>query len=216
LNLPAGVSQSDFLDALTQVSKVLGQVFSFGPCDPDDVGQLVAVWSLEALPEFDLTAGTLGAYLFTHCHNRAANKLRDESGRFHDVPCRSCDAGNPCGPDGEACEVFFRWQKRNPAKASLSRPLNIGANLRRGRVPHTNPTHRRDRRRGRGDSGTHRRRVASGVEGGLLEDEGRRCRLEGPAARRRGRRAGDSGGGWPDGRGHRVFVNGHIAVSRLT
>jgi DNA-directed RNA polymerase specialized sigma24 family protein len=111
-------TQQEVLSAIQKVAAVLGPRFAFGPFTPDDIGQEVAVFCLEALPRFRPEAGQLEGFLFRHAKNRLTNYKRDRLRRC-DPPCRPCWSGLE-HERGPACEAFARWKARNERPASCT------------------------------------------------------------------------------------------------
>lgn len=121
----SGVPEAEVLAAIKKTGDLLAKKFSFGQYEPDDVRSLIAVYTYEALAggRYD-PSRPIGPFVFTNARNRLLNLHRDER-RRSDPPCARCSAGDPCGPDGQVCKVYERWDARQRAKESIGRPLPI-------------------------------------------------------------------------------------------
>jgi DNA-directed RNA polymerase specialized sigma24 family protein len=122
VQLPEGVTESDFLDAVSKACDLLAKTFAFGYYDSDDIRQEAFVFAAEGLSRYDPTR-PLANFVYTHIKNRLINFRRD---RFHrnDPPCLLCGRGGRHA-DGVQCDKFISWKKRNSAKQSLMRPIDL-------------------------------------------------------------------------------------------
>ena len=124
---PEIVSQDEYLRVLRHIGPILVRKFTFPGTEADDVLQLIALWSWEALPRFRPEIGSLDSYLYSHCRNRLTNKARDEVTRS-DAPCQICLAEarghGPGHPDGP-CHKNDVWQRRNRSKATINSPRDL-------------------------------------------------------------------------------------------
>lgn len=126
MNLPEGVTETQVLDAIENAVKILAPSFAFGIYDVDDIKQEARIMGLEAMRRYD-AARPLENFLYSHIKNRLINLQRDKLHR-NDAPCMLCHhaEGNRSGhPNGEICQKYAEWKKRNEAKANLMRPLDL-------------------------------------------------------------------------------------------
>jgi hypothetical protein len=129
LSLPSNVSEADFLAAVEHIGGILSSKFRFGSHDEDDIRQLVAQFSLEALPRYDPAKGKLECFLYRHCSNQISNMRRNQTGCRSDPPCRTCyehALGNGDGHEnGSVCPKFKSWWKRRQTRGRLSYPIAL-------------------------------------------------------------------------------------------
>jgi hypothetical protein len=128
LTYPQGVTEESFMLAVNHIAGVLSKK-AFGPHDEEDVAQLVAVWSLEAVHRYDPAKGSLDSLLYSHCSNQLSNLRRNETGCRTDYPCRVCyehaiGAGDG-HEDGSTCPAFEVWWQRRLTKGRLASPMSI-------------------------------------------------------------------------------------------
>lgn len=121
--LPDGINETEFIEAVNKACDVLAKSFSFGYYDSDDIRQEAFIFAMEAVHRYDRSR-PLANFLYTHIKNRLINFKRD---RFHrnDPPCQICANGEK-HEDGNHCAKFLAWKKRNSAKQSLMRPVDLG------------------------------------------------------------------------------------------
>jgi hypothetical protein len=72
---------------------------------------------MKALPRFRPSCGSLESYIFINARNQSINDLRRIA--RYDSPCKPCQAGNTCGPDGEQCKRFKKWSTGQKAKNAI-------------------------------------------------------------------------------------------------
>ncbi|HEY1190775.1 MAG TPA: hypothetical protein VGE74_24305 [Gemmata sp.] len=130
MSLPPTVSEEQLLAAIAKVASVLSaKKLRLGIHDADDIGQIVAVLALEALPKYEPSKGGLEGFLFRHCSNRILNMRRDELGLRSDPPCKVCYqhalGGGEGHPDGSTCPVFARWWARRQRRTNLTHPHDL-------------------------------------------------------------------------------------------
>lgn len=118
------ISEGEFLEAVEAVVRRLSHHYVFASNALEDVAQQAYLFALEALPRFDPARSRLEAFLMSHVRNRFKNWKRDTYFR-PDPPCKSCNDGRLCGPDGKPCRAHTAWLRRNTAKASIAQPLDI-------------------------------------------------------------------------------------------
>lgn len=123
--LPLGVTEAQLIDAMARITRLLANSFVFGYFTKEDIEQECWVTVLEeALPKYDASR-PLGPFLFTHCRNRLSNFRRKHYMR-NDPPCKLCHSGrHEDHPDGQICEPYRLWRKRNDSKASAARPAEL-------------------------------------------------------------------------------------------
>jgi hypothetical protein len=123
--LPSGVNEAEVLLAIKNTGDLLSKRFAFGQYEPSDIRSLISLYTYEALSagRYDPTR-PIGPFVYTNSKNRLINLHRDERRRV-DSPCTRCHAGDPCGPDGQVCKKFEKWDARQKAKESVNRPLPI-------------------------------------------------------------------------------------------
>lgn len=125
MTIPPGHTEASVLAAIEKAVANISSSFAFGYYGLDDIQQQARVYALELLEKrtYD-PARPLEYYLFTHMKRRLINLLRDKLHRT-DAPCKLCHAGEPC-TDGNCCDKYLEWSKRNRGKANLMRPLDLG------------------------------------------------------------------------------------------
>lgn len=131
-----GVCESDFLQALDNITKRLATKFKFGYHDIDDMKQQASIFALEGLKNYDHQR-PLENFLWTHVRNRLFNFKRNNYQR-PDKPCHGCpffDKGftksdNQClkFKDKLDCEPFAVWFNRNDTKKNIMQPKYIADN----------------------------------------------------------------------------------------
>jgi hypothetical protein len=100
-----------------------GKIFpGYADCD---IEQEAVIMMMEALPRYRPEFGKLEHFLSSHARRRLANLRRNKHARpKSDCPCESCiladERGEPGPHDGEFCERYAAWQKRNRRKMDLS------------------------------------------------------------------------------------------------
>lgn len=65
------------------------------------------------------------SWLYVVLLNRIKNLKRDKFCR-NDPPCMSCYKNSPC-LDGDYCDDFIEWKKRNDSKMSVYNPWSLEA-----------------------------------------------------------------------------------------
>ncbi len=128
MTFPPGVTEEDFLAAVTEVGDLLARRFDFGRASSEeDVRQVVALHAVEALHRFRPEAGSLVGFLYTHCKYKLLSKQLKEVGRVK-PPCMTCHrAALGVGPghdDGRVCANYQKWRARRQAKSALARPVS--------------------------------------------------------------------------------------------
>lgn len=123
-----GVDESEFLQALENISKRLGNKFKFGYHTYEDMKQQAAIFAIEGLERYDHTR-PLENFLWTHVRNRLFNYKRDHYQR-PDVPCLTCPFFKK--PDGcsefddrNECSLYSSWTTRNSTKKNIMKPIGI-------------------------------------------------------------------------------------------
>ena len=134
MELPAGLTEAQVLDAIENAATLLAQSFTFGIYDVDDIKQEARYWGLEALPRYDPRCDEEGKptrpldnFLYSHILKRLINLKRNKL-RRNDAPCLLCHHGEGTRsnhPGGEFCHKYLVWKKRNDDKANIMRPQNI-------------------------------------------------------------------------------------------
>lgn len=132
MTLPAGVTEEDFLAVVKRVEDLLCRKFRFGHwSSEEDVRQMIALYSVEAVARFRPEAGNLVGFLFRHCRNRLLNAQRDELGLRMDALCGVCHQaalGRGLGhEDGSTCPAYQSWSERNRVRFALAYPTAIDA-----------------------------------------------------------------------------------------
>jgi len=112
----------EIIEIIDKIVIVLGKGFSFGYFDIDDIKQEARIFGLEAMARYD-ESRPLENFLYSHIKNRLINFKRD---KFHrsDPPCKICHEQGHHG-DGEYCNKYKAWKKRNSSKQNLMRPYDI-------------------------------------------------------------------------------------------
>lgn len=107
---------------IDKIVSILGQGFSFGYFDINDIRQEARIFGLEAMARYD-NKRPLENFLYSHIKNRLINFKRD---KFHrsDPPCKICHEEGDHG-NGEYCDKYKAWKKRNSSKQNLMRPCDI-------------------------------------------------------------------------------------------
>lgn len=131
--LPNGVTESEFLQVLDNISRRLGHKFRFGYHDFDDMKQQAAIFAMEGLEKYD-NSRPLENFLWTHVRNRLFNYKRNNYQR-PDKPCHTCPffdksykcSNNQCSKYTEKkdCELYLAWSSRNDAKKNIMQPTYI-------------------------------------------------------------------------------------------
>lgn len=110
------------LQVIDNVAKMLGQYFSFGYYDSEDIEQEVRIMCLEALPNFDKNKASLKTFLIVNAKNKLLNLQRDKLCKIF-PPCANCGS---CDDDycekydtKEECPLFLRWQQNTQIKHNL-------------------------------------------------------------------------------------------------
>lgn len=132
-NLPNGVSESEFLTVLDNISKRLGHKFKFGYHDFDDMKQQAAIFAIEGLEKYD-NSRPLENFLWTHVRNRLFNYKRNNYQR-PDKPCLTCpfydkllkNSTSGCSQfsNKDDCELYSGWLARNNTKKNIMVPQHI-------------------------------------------------------------------------------------------
>jgi len=138
VRVPNGHTEATVLAAIEKAVGILAHEFRFGPHTVEDIAQQGRLLALELLerdvydPRVDRDGKptrSLGAFVYSHVHNRLCNFKRDNWQR-NDPPCRACDDGYPCSRDREGtpthCKRYAGWLANNKAKSAVRRPLDIG------------------------------------------------------------------------------------------
>ena len=143
--LPNGVSESEFLTVLDNISKRLANKFRFGYHDFDDMKQQAAIFAMEGLEKYDNTR-PLENFLWTHVRNRLFNYKRNNYQR-PDKPCFNCPffdkdykcSLNQCSEfkNKSDCELYATWSARNDAKKNIMQPTHIEHDLHESKL-HSN------------------------------------------------------------------------------
>lgn len=130
MHIPPGMTEAQVLEAIEQAVDPIAQSFTFGPYAIEDVKQEGRVYALEALPRYDpggfdmngFPLRPLPNFLRRHVKYRLINLRRDKLKRA-DPPCHICHRASGDGPteheDGQLCEKYLTWKKRQERKAAL-------------------------------------------------------------------------------------------------
>lgn len=119
---PHGLKERDVMLALDRAINLLAPTFAFGYYDVDDIRQEAYIFGLESLSRYD-PSRPLENFLYTHIKNRLINFKRDKYHRT-DPPCKICHNVGKC-TNGDFCDKYKAWRKRNNSKQNLMRPLDI-------------------------------------------------------------------------------------------
>ena len=126
MNLPANVSEADFLTAVDKIANLLASSFTFGFYTVEDIKQQARLFAIQAMDRYD-PARPLDNFLYTHIKNRLINFRRDNF-RRNDPPCQLCHAslnGDTPHEDKQYCEKYQMWLKRNFTKQNIINPLDL-------------------------------------------------------------------------------------------
>lgn len=126
MNLPAGVTEQQVLDAIENAVRILAPSFTFGIYDLEDVKQEARMEGLRVMKKYD-PSRPLENFLYSCIRNKLIRLKRDEF-RRNDPPCLLCHHAEgkvSKHEDGQFCKKYVDWKKRNDAKANLMRPLGI-------------------------------------------------------------------------------------------
>lgn len=126
MKLPPGVSEQQVLDAIENAVKILAPSFTFGIYDIEDVKQEARLEGWRVIGRYDATR-PLDNFIYTCIRNRLIRLKRDKL-RRNDPPCQVCHQSTghrSQHEDGQFCPRYLAWRKRNEAKASLMRPLDL-------------------------------------------------------------------------------------------
>jgi hypothetical protein len=125
--LPNNVDEQQFLNALDNISKRLGNKFKFGYHSYEDMKQQAAIFALEGLEKYD-SSRPLENFLWTHVRNRLFNFKRDNYQR-PDLPCANCPLYDKLGKNSSSnclkytdkteCELYNNWLVRNTNKKNI-------------------------------------------------------------------------------------------------
>lgn len=128
-----GVSESDFLKVLDNISKRLIYKFKFGYHDIDDMKQQAAIFAIEGLKKYDHSR-PLENFLWTHVRNRLFNYKRNNYQR-PDKPCLTCplydkafkNSNNQClkYSNKNDCAPYSAWSSRNESKKNIMKPSSL-------------------------------------------------------------------------------------------
>jgi hypothetical protein len=143
--LSNGVSESEFLQVLDNISRRLAHKFRFGYHDFDDMKQQACIFAMEGLEKYDNTR-PLENFLWTHVRNRLFNYKRNNYQR-PDKPCLTCplfDKAYKCSlnqcskyTNKSDCELYATWSSRNDAKKNIMQPTHIEQDLHENKL-HSN------------------------------------------------------------------------------
>ena len=143
--LANGVTESEFLQVLDNISKRLAHKFRFGYHDLDDMKQQACIFAMEGLEKYDNTR-PLENFLWTHVRNRLFNYKRNNYQR-PDKPCLTCPlfdkdykcSINQCSKykNKTDCELYAAWSSRNDAKKNIMQPTHIEHDLHENKL-HSN------------------------------------------------------------------------------
>jgi hypothetical protein len=127
------IKETDFLQALENISKKLIYKFKFGYHEIEDMKQQAAIFALEGLENYD-NKRPLENFLWTHVRNRLFNFKRDNYYRPDNI-CSSCPffdpkykkSSNQCAKfsNKEDCSMYSSWMERNTTKKNLMQPIDI-------------------------------------------------------------------------------------------
>lgn len=114
----------EIIAIIDKIVTILGQGFSFGYFDINDIRQEARLFGLEAMGRYD-NKRPVENFLYSHIKNRLINFKRD---KFHrsDPPCKICHENGNHG-NGEYCDKYKAWKKRNSSKQNLMRPYDISS-----------------------------------------------------------------------------------------
>lgn len=119
---PHGLKEEDVILALKKAINILAPTFTFGYYDVEDIKQEAYIFGFESLSRYD-PSRPLENFLYSHIKNRLINFKRDKYHRT-DPPCVLCHNSEKCS-NGDYCEKYSLWKKRNLSKQNLMRPLDI-------------------------------------------------------------------------------------------
>lgn len=117
MKIPPNKTEQEVVDIIYKVVNTLANKFKFGYLSAEDIRQEGARFAIEALngTAYD-PARPLENFLYVHVRNRLINYKRDHYSRS-EPPCQSDDDASRKRLDD--------WAKRNAAKQSLMRPLDV-------------------------------------------------------------------------------------------
>jgi RNA polymerase sigma factor (sigma-70 family) len=126
MRLPDNVTEKDFLQATEKVVNILAASFKFGYFEVEDIKQQARLFAIEAMGRYD-PSRPLDNFLFTHIRNRLINFRRDKY-RRNDPPCIECHnslPGSTLHEDGQYCEKYSIWLRRNASKQNIMNPIDL-------------------------------------------------------------------------------------------
>jgi hypothetical protein len=131
--LLSGVSESEFLTVLDNISARLSHKFRFGYHNIEDMKQQAAIFAMEGLAKYDKSR-PLENFLWTHVRNRLFNYKRNNYQR-PDKPCATCPffdksyklSNNQCSKyiNKKDCDLYASWSNRNEAKKNIMQPVGM-------------------------------------------------------------------------------------------
>lgn len=126
MRVPTNMTEKQVLQAIDKVVNILGPSFTFGYFDVDDIKQQGRLFAIQAMEKYD-EGRPLENFLYSHVKNRLINFKRDKY-RRNDPPCQLCHnaiAGKTPHEDGQYCDKYLSWRKRNLSKQNIMNPLDI-------------------------------------------------------------------------------------------
>lgn len=126
MKIPPNMTEKEVLQIIDETGKALASSYTFGIYDENDIYQEIFLLCCDALERFD-NKRPLANFLHVHCKNRLSNLRRN---LFHrnDPPCLLCHQtiGNRTPhEDGQFCDKYKAWKKRNDSKRNLMAPLDL-------------------------------------------------------------------------------------------
>lgn len=121
MNVPDGMTETEFVDAVDRVLAKIAPSFAHGIYSVEDVKQYgwEEVCLLFSRDRYD-PSQPLENWVCRCVRNRFLNLIRDKVSR-PGPPCRDCHSGDLCG-GGVPCGPYRDWRDRNKTKSSLAVP----------------------------------------------------------------------------------------------
>jgi DNA-directed RNA polymerase specialized sigma24 family protein len=127
----SGMTEDEVLAVIECVVRQLASKFTVPGFDRDDIAQEARLMAMDGLHRYEPQPDASGRptrplmnFLVSHVRNRLVNLRRDRHRRA-DSPCRRCQNGAPCGPDGGSCDAYLAWNERQQKKSFVRNPVGL-------------------------------------------------------------------------------------------